>query len=40
MKWSDRMNSAIDYIEKNIDDEVSIKKVAEEAFCSSFHFHP
>ncbi|MCP4673443.1 MAG: AraC family transcriptional regulator [Desulfobacula sp.] len=38
MKWSDRMNSAIDYIEKNIDDEVSIKKVAEEAFCSSFHF--
>lgn len=38
MEWSDRMNSAIDYIEKNLDDTISIDDVAKEAFCSSFHF--
>ena len=38
MEWSDRMNSAIDYIEKNIDDEIKIFEVAKIASCSSYHF--
>jgi len=38
MEWSDRMNSAIDYIEKNLDDIISINEAAKEACCSSFHF--
>ncbi len=38
MEWSDRMNSAIDFIESNIDDEINISEVAEKAYCSSFHF--
>lgn len=38
MEWSDRMNSAIDYIESNIDDEISIYVAAKKACCSSFHF--
>lgn len=38
MEWSDRMNSAIDYIEKNLDDSVNINEAAKAACCSSFHF--
>ncbi len=38
MEWSDRMNSAIEYIESNLDKEIIISDVAERAFCSSFHF--
>jgi AraC family transcriptional regulator len=38
MEWSDRLNSAIDYIEKNLDDNLSISEAAKEANCSSFHF--
>lgn len=32
------MNSAIDYIEKNLDGSVSVSEAAKEAFCSTFHF--
>lgn len=38
MNWSERMNSAIDYIENNIDDEIDISKVAKKASSSIFHF--
>ncbi|MBN2042001.1 MAG: AraC family transcriptional regulator [Spirochaetes bacterium] len=38
MEWYDRMNSAIDYIEQNLDYEISITEAAIEASCSSFHF--
>jgi len=38
MEWSDRMNSAINYIECNIDDELDIISVSEKANSSSFHF--
>ncbi len=38
MEWSDRMNSAIDYIEKNLDDKITINEISKEACCSSFHF--
>jgi AraC family transcriptional regulator len=38
MEWSERMNAAIDYIEKNLDDIISINEVAKKANCFSFHF--
>jgi AraC family transcriptional regulator len=38
MEWSERMNSAIEYIEKNLDDEVDIIEAAKKARCSTFHF--
>ncbi len=38
MEWSERMNSAIDYIEKNLDNKININAAAKEACCSSFHF--
>jgi AraC family transcriptional regulator len=38
MEWSERMNLAIDYIEKNLDDEININEVAKIACCSSHHF--
>jgi AraC family transcriptional regulator len=37
MEWSDRMNSAIDHIENNLD-KFNINEAATEARCSSFHF--
>ncbi|MEM7395312.1 MAG: hypothetical protein AAF492_23515, partial [Verrucomicrobiota bacterium] len=38
MNWSDRMNSAIEYIENNLAGSVSVTEAAKEAFCSTFHF--
>ncbi len=38
MEWSERMNSAIDYIESKLDDEVKIAEAAKKASCSPFHF--
>ena len=38
MEWSERMNAAIGYIEKNLADEIDFTKAAEEACCSTFHF--
>lgn len=33
-----KMNEALNYIEKNLDGEVDLKKVAKLAFCSEYHF--
>jgi AraC family transcriptional regulator len=38
MEWSDRMNAAIDYIEENLAGEIDLKRAAEIACCSFFHF--
>jgi AraC family transcriptional regulator len=38
MEWSERMNSAIDYIEANLADDIDIEEAAKLACCSSFHF--
>jgi AraC family transcriptional regulator len=38
MDWSERMNTAIDYIEENLVGELDINKAAEKAACSTFHF--
>ncbi len=38
MDWLDRMNNAMDYIEKNLADEISYEKVAQIACCSTYHF--
>ncbi|HEY96852.1 MAG TPA: AraC family transcriptional regulator [Dehalococcoidia bacterium] len=38
MEWSERMNAAIDYIEKNLAGEVDLNKAAGIACCSTFHF--
>lgn len=38
MDWSARINSAIEYIENNLDSDVNIYEVAKRAFSSPFHF--
>jgi AraC family transcriptional regulator len=38
MEWSDRLNSAIDYIENNLTGEIDTAIVAKKALCSDFHF--
>jgi AraC family transcriptional regulator len=38
MEWSERMNTAISYIEDNLDGEIDYRKAAEKACCSLFHF--
>lgn len=38
MDWLERMNSAMDYIEDNIDKGIDIEKVAKAACCSVYHF--
>ena len=38
MEWSERLNSAIDYIEDNLTGEIITEIAAEKALCSSFHF--
>lgn len=38
MDWLDRMNSAIDFIEDNIDQDLSLADVAKKANCSVFYF--
>ncbi len=39
MTWSQRMNSAIEYIEGNLDGVLSFEDVAKVACCSKYHFH-
>lgn len=39
MVWSQRMNLAIQYIERNLDGVLSTESVAKEACCSKYHFH-
>ncbi|WP_313340277.1 AraC family transcriptional regulator [Sedimentibacter sp.] len=38
MEWISRLNEAIDYIEENLDKEISYDKLAQIACCSTFHF--
>lgn len=39
MLWVERMNMAMEYIEDNIDGDISFDEVAKRAMCSTFHFH-
>ena len=38
MEWLEHINSALSYIDDNLDGEVSIKKAAQLACCSTYHF--
>lgn len=38
MDWLDRMNSAMDYIETNLADNISYDEIAQRACCSTYHF--
>lgn len=38
MDWLNRFNSAIDYIEGNLDNEIDYSYIAKIACCSEFHF--
>ena len=38
MEWIERLNSAINYIEENINDNINMDKVAKLACCSTYHF--
>lgn len=38
MEWIDKMNSALDYIEDNLDKEIDYDVVARKACCSSYNF--
>jgi AraC family transcriptional regulator len=38
MEWSERMNSAVDYIEENLTGEMDLSQAAGRACCSSFYF--
>ncbi len=38
MDWLDRMNRALDYIETNLADQISLDEIARQACCSTYHF--
>lgn len=38
MDWITRMNSALDYIENNLENYIDYKKIAQVAHCSEYHF--
>jgi AraC family transcriptional regulator len=38
MKWLDRMNKAMDYIERNLAEEISYAKLAQITCYSTYHF--
>lgn len=38
MEWVERLNKAVDYIEENLDNEISYERAAQIACCSTFHF--
>lgn len=38
MDWLEKMNNALDYIEDNLESEISYDKVAHIACCSTYHF--
>ncbi|MDD5190840.1 MAG: AraC family transcriptional regulator [Dehalococcoidales bacterium] len=38
MEWSERLNSAIDYIETHLTGDIDVNVAAKKALCSSFHF--
>lgn len=39
MEWLERMNRSIDYIERHLEDGVSIEEAARAAYSSTYHFH-
>ncbi len=39
MSWSERMNLAIDYVEENLDNAITLEEAAKVACCSKYHFH-
>ncbi|MFM9331397.1 AraC family transcriptional regulator [Paenibacillus mesotrionivorans] len=38
MDWLERMNSVMEYIEANLDEDISYEKIAQLACCSTYHF--
>ena len=38
MEWVERLNSAMDYIEKNLTDKIDYQQLGRIACCSSYHF--
>lgn len=38
MEWIDRLNSAIEYIEDHLTDEIDYEQLGRIAFCSAYHF--
>lgn len=38
MDWLERLNRSLDYIEENLDKKIIIKKIAEIACCSEYHY--
>lgn len=38
MEWIERLNSAVNYIEEHLVDEIDYKQLAKIACCSTFHY--
>ena len=38
MEWIERLNQAMDYIEKHITEEIDYERLAQVACCSTYHF--
>lgn len=38
MEWIERLNSAINYIEENLTDEINLDEISKITLCSSYHF--
>lgn len=38
MDWLKRMNSAVDYVENNLNNEIDMAIVAQKAWCTSYNF--
>lgn len=38
MEWIERLNSAINYIEEHLADDIDYERVAKVACCSTYHF--
>ena len=39
MDYIECVQKSLDYIEENLEDQISLEKLAEVTFCSIFHFH-
>jgi len=39
MEWLERMNRALDYIERHLEEELNLEEAARAAYSSAFHFH-
>lgn len=38
MEWIERLNNAVNYIEKNIRETIDLEEVSKIACCSTYHF--